>query len=78
MKHIKPSINVEYFIESYNDNRSFWELEYRFDRIQEAIDEMEKMKTSLPKKKFRLIRSEWQVIGLINTKRRKVSVSKDL
>jgi hypothetical protein len=70
MKHIKPSINVEYFIESYNDNRSFWELEYRFDRIQEAIDEMEKMKMSLPKKKFRLIRSEWQVIDLINTKRR--------
>jgi hypothetical protein len=60
MKHIKPSINVEYYIESHNG--SLWELEYRFDRIQEAIDEMEMMKKRLPKKKFRLIRSEWQVI----------------
>ena len=60
MKHIKPSINVEYSIESYNG--SLWEEEYSFTRIQEAIDEMEKMKTSLPRKEFRLIRSEWQVI----------------
>jgi hypothetical protein len=61
MKHIKPSINVEYSIESYNG--SLWEEEYIFDRIQEAIVEMDKMKTILPNKEFRLIRSEWQVIG---------------
>ena len=60
MTHIQPSINVEYSIESYNG--SFWEQEYRFDRIEEAIKEMKMMKQSLPKKKFRLIRSEWQVI----------------
>jgi hypothetical protein len=65
MKHIKPSINVYYSIESYNDNRSFWEQEHRFDRIQEAIDEMKMMKKILPKKKFRLIRSEWQVLESI-------------
>ncbi len=60
MKHIKPSINVEYSIESHNG--SFWEQEYRFDRIEDAIKEMKMMKKSLPKKEFRLIRSEWQVI----------------
>jgi hypothetical protein len=68
MKHIKPSINVEYSIESHNG--SFWEQEYRFERIQEAIDEMKMMKKILPKKKFRLIRSEWQLIDLIDTKRK--------
>ncbi len=61
MNNIKPSINVEYSIESHNG--SFWEQEYRFDRIEEAIDEMKKMKQRSPKNKFRLIRSEWQVIG---------------
>jgi hypothetical protein len=63
MKHIKPSINVEYSIESYNG--SFWEQEHRFDRIQEAIDEMKMMKKRSPKNKFRLIRSEWQVLESI-------------
>ena len=62
MKHIKPSINVEYFIESYNDNGSFWELEYRFDRIQTAVETLSELKEKHPLIKHRLIRSEWQVI----------------
>jgi hypothetical protein len=60
MEHIKPSTNVQYIIESYNG--SLWEQEYSFNILAEAIKELEFMKTSLPNGKFRLIRSEWQVI----------------
>ena len=60
MKHIKPSINVKYIIEfSKNDS---WEEECSYTHIQEAIDELEKLKKFLPNAKFRLVRSEWQVI----------------
>jgi len=56
-----PSTNVKYIIENLKPNEK-WEYECSYTRIQEAIDELEKLKTFLPNAKFRLIRSEWQVL----------------
>ena len=60
MKTIKPSINVKYIIECYK--KESWEYESSYSLIQEAIDEIEKLRKFLPNAKFRLVRSEWQVI----------------
>jgi hypothetical protein len=60
IKMIKPSTNVKYIIE--NKNGDIWMEECAYTYIQEAIDELEKLKKFLPNAKFRLIRSEWQVI----------------
>ena len=60
MKHIKPSINVEYSIESYDG--TLWVEEYAFTRLSELEEELERMKKSRPHIKFRVIRSEWEVI----------------
>ena len=61
MKEIKPSINVEYRIESYDGTK--WVEEYAFTRLQVLEEELEQMKKSRPHIKFRAIRSEWEVIG---------------
>lgn len=61
MKMIRSRFNVSYTIESYDGAK--WEDEYRFNLLDEAEQELEKMKKSQPNKKFRLIRSEWEVIG---------------
>ena len=61
MKMIRPSINVEYRIESYDGTK--WEEEYVFLRLQDLEEELEQMKKSRPHIKFRAIRSEWTVIG---------------
>jgi hypothetical protein len=53
--------NVEYSIEAYNG--SLWEELYVFTIIEDAINELEKQKKSLPHARYRLIRSEWEVIG---------------
>lgn len=60
MKHIKPSINVEYSIESYDG--TLWVEEYAFTRLGDLEEELERMKKSRPHIKFRVIRSEWQVV----------------
>ena len=60
MKHIKPSINVKYIVESYNGY--YWVEESNHTFLDQAIKELEHMKKSLPSWKFRLIRSEWDVI----------------
>ena len=62
MKTIKPSTNVKYIIESSNGH--FWEeLDVRFTCIQKAIDFLESVRHAHPNHKYRLVRSEWQVIN---------------
>lgn len=61
MKHIKSSINVRYSIEVKDGD--LWEVMYNFTLLQDSIDELEILKKTLPKKEFRLTRSEWTVIG---------------
>lgn len=60
MKMIRPSINVEYSIESYDGTK--WVEEYAFTRLQELEEELERMKKSRPHIKFRAVRSEWTII----------------
>jgi hypothetical protein len=60
MIHIKPSTNVKYIIEV--SKQGSWVEECSYTYFQEAIDEFEKLKNFLPNAKFRLVRSEWQVI----------------
>jgi hypothetical protein len=57
----KPSINVEYRIESYDGTK--WVEEYAFVRLGELEEELEQMKKSRPNVKFRVVRSEWEVIA---------------
>ena len=61
MKMIKPSINVKYTIEC--DYGSIWKDEGSFTLLNDAITEVENLRNFLPNAKFRLIRSEWEVIG---------------
>ena len=61
MKMIKPSINVNYSIESCDGFK--WETEYVFTRLSELEEELERMKKSRPNVKLRVIRSEWQVFS---------------
>jgi hypothetical protein len=60
MNHIKPSINVKYIIEWFN--QGIWEELKNFTLIAEAIEYLEYQKQTAPNCKFRFIRSEWQVI----------------
>jgi hypothetical protein len=61
MKTIKPSINVKYSIESFDGVK--WITEYECTLLTKLDEELELLKKGQPKKKFRAIRSEWQVIG---------------
>ena len=58
---IKPSINVEYQIECYDG--FLWDEEDRFSLLDEAVKELEHLRRTRPNAKYRLIRSEWQVVG---------------
>jgi hypothetical protein len=60
MKMIKPSTNVKYIIES--NNGLHWEELSVFAHIQKAIDYLETIRKAHPNHKYRLVRSEWQVI----------------
>ena len=60
MKYVKPSINVKYIVEWCNTG--IWEELKNFTLIAEAIEYLEYQKQTTPNCKFRLIRSEWQVI----------------
>jgi hypothetical protein len=62
MKDIKPSINVKYIVE-IKDLRSGWQEIGCSTRLEEAIKDIENEREMLPKQEFRLIRSEWEVIG---------------
>ena len=62
MKMIKPSINVKYIVE-VKDLHSGWQEIGCFTELQEAIKDIENERKLLPKQEFRLIRSEWAVIG---------------
>ena len=57
---VNSNINVEYRIESYDGTK--WVEEYAFTRLDKLEEELERMKKSRPNIKFRVIRSEWQVI----------------
>ena len=61
MKMIKPTINVKYQIESCSG--VLWDEEDRFSLLDEAIEELEHLRRTQPNNKYRLIRSEWEVIG---------------
>ena len=60
MKMIKPSTNVKYTIESWDGVK--WIFEYECTFLTKLEEELEIMKKGQPKKNFRVIRSEWQVI----------------
>jgi hypothetical protein len=61
MKMIKPSINVKYIIE-WCDN-DVWEALRSFTLLDKAEEYLQLQKECAPNSKFRLVRSEWQVIG---------------
>lgn len=63
MKHIKPSINVKYIVEVKDLHGSGWQEIGFSTKLEEAIKDIENERKILPKQEFRLIRSEWQVIG---------------
>lgn len=63
MKMIEPStINVKYIVE-VKDLHSGWQEIGFSTKLEEAIKDIESERKLLPKQEFRLIRSEWQVIG---------------
>ena len=60
MKAIKPSINVTYSVEcNYN---GVWEDLRSFTLLDEAKEYLQLQKESAPNE-FRIVRTEWQVIG---------------
>jgi hypothetical protein len=62
MTTIKPSINVKYVVE-IKDLHGGWQEIGCHTLLQEAIKDIENERMLLPKQEFRLIRSEWTVIG---------------
>jgi hypothetical protein len=61
METIKPSINVRYSVEAKVG--AFWEEQCAFTLLRDAIDSLEKQKKNFPYAHYRLVRSEWEVIG---------------
>jgi len=61
MKMIKSSINVEYVLEMWDGG--FWLEHFAFDDLSEAINRMEKMKSSLPREQFRVIKCVREVVA---------------
>ena len=57
---MKTNMNIEYILEMWSG--ALWEEYFAFDDLSEAIKEKEKMKSSLPRELFRIIKCEWQVI----------------
>ena len=62
MKTIKPSINVKYIVE-IKDLHSGWQEIGCSTRLEEAIKDIESERKMFTRQEFRLIRSEWEVIG---------------
>ena len=62
MRTIQPSINVKYIVE-VKDLHSGWQEIGCYTRLEEATKDIENERMLLPNQEFRLIRSEWQVIG---------------
>lgn len=62
MREIKPSINVKYIVE-VKDPHSGWQEIGCSILLEAAIKDIENERKLLPKQEFRLIRSEWTVIG---------------
>lgn len=63
MKTIKPSINVKYIVEVKDLHGSGWQEIGCSTLLEAAIKDIENERKLLPKQEFRLIRSEWTVIG---------------
>ncbi len=53
-------MNTEYIVEILDGH--FWREEFVCDDIDEAIQEMIQLKISLPKRRFRIIKCQWQVV----------------
>jgi len=53
-------MNIDYVVEMLDGH--IWRLEYSFDNLVEAIKEMNQLKTSLPKRQFRILKCQWEVI----------------
>lgn len=62
MKMIQPSINVKYIVEVKDLHNGWQEIGFS-TKLEEAIKDIESERKMLPKQEFRLIRSEWTVIG---------------
>ena len=62
MKTIQPSINVKYIVE-VKDLHSGWQEIGCSTRLEDAVKDITSERKMLPRQEFRLIRSEWMVIG---------------
>ena len=63
MKTIKPSINVKYCVEVKDLHGSGWQEIGCYTRSEDATKDITSEREMLPRQEFRLIRSEWTVIG---------------
>ena len=63
MKEIQPSINVKYIVEVKDLHGSGWQEIGCSTRLEDAVKDIESEREMLPRQEFRLIRSEWTVIG---------------
>jgi hypothetical protein len=61
MENTNTSTNVS-FIVQYN-NGYFWEECRIFTNIEEAVSNLEKFKKINSDNNYRLIKSEWQIVG---------------
>lgn len=57
---INTTTNTEYIIEMLDG--FLWREEYILDDLSEAIKEMNKLKSSLPRNQFRIIKCQWEVV----------------
>ena len=63
MQHIQPSINVKYIVEVKDLHGSGWQEIGCSTRLEDAVKDITSEREMLPRQEFRLIRSEWMVIG---------------
>ena len=63
MQHIQPSINVKYIVEVKDLHGSGWQEIGCSTRLEDATKDITSEREMLPRQEFRLIRSEWTVIG---------------
>ena len=63
MKTIQPSINVKYIVEVKDLHGSGWQEIGCSTKLEEAVEDITSEREMLPRQEFRLIRSEWTVIG---------------
>ena len=62
MQEIQPPINVKYIVE-IKDLHSGWQEIGCSTKLEDAIKDITSEREMLPRQEFRLIRSEWMVIG---------------